>query len=253
MYAGLPTGAPPTRPLSEIENELIATVNALGAHYDAEYSALRATDPERAEQYFFDLWPAQRHLAGRVSEPRALKYVRGARAHITKWAPTYFQFFGGLKSAYEIGVGPGYLLRLMIDHLGLQMSGCDVSRDATPLFDDIRRAIGVSHLVEDHKVTPRQEIPITPGAEALLAFQTVFNFGFTLDDHRWFLEQCRQKLSGPKKVFILFNAQGFDDEPEVQAFYRARAQFPFDDPNLPGRIQGRDRNAFCILGLGEGG
>jgi len=234
--------------LSEIEQPIVAAANLVCKRFDDEYEKLKQVAPEEASAYFLGLVPSHLSREGKIHEPKAMKYIRRPHGHVHKWS-YFLPYLNGLKKAYEIGVGPGYLFRLMIDYYSTNMTGCDLDASKNIIFRELRKQLGIADRVQEHKVTAGQEIPIPAGSEAIFGFWTVFNRTWTVDDHAWFLDHCREQLVGDKKVVLLFNDVGFDDCPEIQSFYRSRAEFPLLKDERALKMAPRDKNAFCILHL----
>jgi hypothetical protein len=231
-----------------VEDEIIEVVKRLEARYDEEQSPLAlAGNSGRGGA------PSVRGLDANVDEPRVMKYIRSVGGHVRKWR-TFTPYLSGLQRAFEIGVGPGYLFRMMMDLYGTDMLGCDLAPGTNRVFRDLREELGISSRVMTHKVVARQDIPIPRGSEAVIGFWTVFTETFSLSDHKWFVAQCREKLIGPKKLVLLFNTRGYDECPEIFKWYRTFANFPLlsDDPDvaaLAKKVNARDKGAFCIAEL----
>lgn len=237
----------------KIEAEIIEAAKRVEARYHQEQQQLALTDPNAAAEFFRGIAPSRQRLKENVDEPRVMKYIRSVEAHVRKWR-IYTPYMTGLRKAFEIGVGPGYMFRIMIDLYGTDMRGCDLSPTKNRVFRDLREELGLSARMMTHKVVARQDIPIPDGSEAVLAFWTVFNQTFSLDDHKWFVAHCREKLVGPKKLVLLFNAPGYDDRPEIFEWYRTFGEFPLltDGAGVRGpreEINPRDRVAFCVAEL----
>lgn len=237
-----------------IETEIIEAAKRVEAAYYKEQQQLALTDPNAAAEFFRAIAPSRQRLKAHIDEPRVMKYIRSVGAHVRKWR-IYTPYMSGLRKAFEIGVGPGYLFRIMIDLYGTDMRGCDLSPTKNRVFRDLREELGLSNRVMTHKVVARQDIPIPEGSEAVLGFWTVFNEKFSLDDHKWFVAQCREKLVGPKKLVLLFNGPGYDDRPEIFEWYQTFAEFPLLTEGAGVRvtpreeINPRDRAAFCVAEL----
>jgi len=177
----------------------------------------------------------------------ARKYLDGARNQVGK-CRRFLPHLTGFDRAYEIGVGPGFLLKLLTDVHGVAIRGCDVGPDEALVFHAMHEELGIAELVQVHRVRPRQEIPIVEGSEALLAFKTFFCETYTVADYRWLLDHCRERLSGDKQVILLLNACCFDVD-GVQAFFMGRAEFPLLDPNISPSQQHWDNRTFCRVRL----
>ena len=238
----------------KIEPEIIEAARRVEARYHAEQQQLALIDPNAAAEFFRAIAPSRQRLKADVDEPRVMKYIRYVEAHVRKWR-LYTPYMSNLRKAFEIGVGPGYLFRIMIDLYGTDMRGCDLAPAKNRVFRDLREELGLSDRVMTHKVVAGQDIPIPEGSEAVLAFWTVFTETFSLDDHKWFVAQCREKLVGPKKLVFLFNGRGYDECPEVFEWYRTFGEFPHlsegaDAGVPPGiKLNPRDRAAFCVAEL----
>ena len=235
--------------LAEIEAKLVKAAVRVRNRLDQEYESLKLTSPDDAGLFYHNLVPSNRIYAGEIDEPVAMKYLRHATGHVHKWVPI-LPFLSGLRKVYEIGVGPGYLFRMMMDYYSTDMVGCDIDPRKNLIFDKLRNELGIADRVQLHRVISGHDIPIPEGTEGLCAFWTVFNFGWSVADHAWFIEHCREKLVGEKRLVLLFNARGYDDQPEIQEFYRNRARFPFLESDIAPRFHPRDKNAFCVLNLG---
>jgi hypothetical protein len=216
--------------------------------FDAEYQRLREVDPERAASFYASLVPSSANLLPAHAEPNALKYLRQAEGHVYKWATYFHPHMASVRKGYELGVGPGYLFRLLMDVYGMEMRGCDLNPDRNLIFRELRKELKIADLVDVHEVGSGGDIPIPEDCDAVMGFWTVFTERWSVHDHIWFLDHCRERLVGEKQVFLLFNSDGYDNCPEVQAFYRRRAEFPLRD-NAMCDLHERDKNAFCIVRL----
>jgi hypothetical protein len=157
------------------------------------------------------------------------KYAVEARSSVEKWRE-FLPLLGGINAAFEIGVGPGYLFRLMMDLHGTRMTGCDVEISQRGVYDAIRSELGIRHLVHEHFVAKRVSTPITPGAEAVLAFAMVFDYGFhedgsrwiwTVEDHEWFLHDLARQTTGHRRLICRFNKRWLkSDNRDVVLLYR---------------------------------
>jgi len=235
----------------KIEAEIIEAVRRLEAAYHKEQQQLALTDANAAAEFFRSIVPSSQRLHANVDEPRVMKYVRSVQAHVRKWR-LYTPYMSGLRKAFEIGVGPGYLFRIMIDLYGTDMRGCDLDPATNRVFRDLREELGLSARVMTHKVVARRDIPIPKGSEAVLGFWTVFTEKFSLSDHKWFVAHCREKLVGPKKLVLLFNTRGYDECPEIFKWYQTFGEFPLLSEGAGagvGKVNPRDRAAFCVAEL----
>jgi hypothetical protein len=237
-----------------VETEIIEAVKRVEAAYHKEQQQLALTNASAAAEFFRDIVPSSQRLNADVDEPRVMKYIRSVEAHVRKWQ-LYTPYLSGLRKAFEIGVGPGYLFRIMIDLYGTDMRGCDLDPAKNRVFRDLREALGLSSRVITHRVVAGRDIPIPEGSQAVLGFWTVFTETFSLKDHKRFVAQCREKLVGPKKLVLLFNTRGYDECPEIAQWYRTFAEFPLLTEGAGAgvgprvKLNPRDRGAFCVAEL----
>jgi hypothetical protein len=238
----------------KIEVEIIEAVKRVEAGYHREQQQLALTDANAAAEFFRAIVPSGQRLHADIDEPRVMKYIRLVEAHVRKWR-LYTPYMSGLRKAFEIGVGPGYLFRMMIDLYGTDMRGCDLDPAKNRVFRDLREELGLSARVMTHKVVAGKDIPIPDGSDAVLGFWTVFTEKFSLKDHKWFVAHCREKLVGPKKLVLLFNTRGYDECPEIFKWYQTFAEFPLLAEGAAvgvgprQKVNPRDRAAFCVAEL----
>jgi hypothetical protein len=238
----------------KIEAEIIEAAKRVEARYHQEQQLLALSDANAAAAFFRAIVPSSKRLDANVDEPRVMKYIRSAEPHVRKWR-LFTPYMSGLRKAFEIGVGPGYLFRLMIDLYGTDMRGCDLDPAKNRVFRDLREELGLSARVMTHKLVAHQDIPIPEGSEAVLAFWTVFTETFSLDDHKWFVAHCREKLVGPKKLVLLFNTRGYDECPEIFEWYQTFGEFPLltEGAGVSAgplrKVHPRDKAAFCVAEL----
>jgi hypothetical protein len=237
-----------------VETEIIEAVKRVEARYDRDQSRLALTGANATGELFRGSARSVGGVDANVIEPRVMKYIRSVEGHVRKWR-SFTPYLSGLRKAFEIGVGPGYLFHIMIEVYGTDMRGCDLEPSKNRVFRDLREELGLSDRVMTHKVVARQDIPIPEGSEAVLGFWTVFTETFSLDDHKWFVAQCREKLVGPKKLALLFNTRGYDERPEIFKWYQTLGAFPLLAQEASGGVESpkpvnpRDQRAFCVAEL----
>jgi hypothetical protein len=227
---------------------LLSSANAVLERFDAEHRRLLQECPERAATFYASLVPSSLEEPDSYCEPRAMKYLRDASGHINKWTEGLLLHMSGIRRGYEIGVGPGYLFRMLMDVYRTDMLGCDLDPAKNLIFRDLREELGISNRVDEHEVKSGRPIPIPSGCDAVLGFWTVFTESWNRKDHAWFLDFCRERLVGDKRVFMLFNAGSYDEHPEIFDYYCKRgAEFPW--LRSIARVPERDKRAFCIVRL----
>ncbi len=136
-------------------------------------------------------------------DPRApIKFVYDPVGHLRK-VGTYLPFFAAARSCYEIGVGVGYLLRALIDVHGIKASGCDVGLKTLGVYREMRKLLGVSHLVEEQRIVSGRPIALPAGTEIVTAFMSTFDHDWAIADYQWFFSEM--KRHGVSKVLWLPN------------------------------------------------
>lgn len=220
---------------------LSSKAEVISAELMKEFERLKAESPEDIFNFSNGYVNGFGDLAedGRPCPAAPIKYVLYSRKHIEKfmqYIPFFIEHFG--KKAFEIGVGPAYLLTLLKNVLNMDMHGIDIRLKDEIVYRRIREELCVDKFVFEHKVTSGIDIPIPDSTELLISFWTVFNRDWELEDHKWFIEHCRQKLVGDKELIFRFNNEGFLDKTEIRNYYKSIAIFPLKT----------DAN-FCIIRL----
>lgn len=224
-------------PFPLVAEELISAGERVGERLAAEFERLRALgDPEALSSRLGFASTVEGSDTPMLSEdgsrwPAApVKYAIEARRNVEMWKE-FLPYLQGFSAIFEIGVGPGYLFRLLMDLFGTRMTGCDIELDQRGVYDAIREELGIKPLVREHFVARRVSTPITPGAEAVIAFALVFDYGFrpedysrwlwTVEDHEWFLRDIARQLTGRRQLICRFNKRWPKSENrEVVHFYR---------------------------------
>ncbi|MBS7789892.1 hypothetical protein KTR66_07795 [Roseococcus sp. SDR] len=236
------------RQFDDLAEPLIQAGERVGERLTAEFELLRAMyDPEALSPR---LGFARRSAPGlpMLTEDGSrwrsapVKYAVDARSKMEKWRK-FMPFLKGFEAAFEIGVGPGYLFRLMMDFYGTRMTGCDIEFEQLGVYDALRSELGIKHLIREHFVARRVSTPVTPGSEAVLAFWLAFDSerdeegvrtGWTVEDHEWFLADIARQLSGRRQFICRFNKWWYSRENrDVMRFYRQIGVQPIaEDPRF---------------------
>jgi hypothetical protein len=168
-----------------------------------------------------------------------IKYVLSPKEHVRR-IYQYLPFLSVLerKTAFEIGVGPGYLFTLLKELYFVNMIGIDVGIEEQLVYKEVRRRLGIDGTVFEHRVESGKDIPIPDGAEAVLGFWPMYDRGWRVDDHKWFINHCARKLRGLRLVALRFNKGGYRGSPAIREFYESRGVFPL----------GKERD-LCLLHL----
>ena len=160
----------------------------------------------------------------------ASKYVRDPKEQLRRnyrYLPLMKKYRN--RRIFEIGVGPGYFFKLIQSLISSQISGIDRDIHGKVVFRELRKELSIFDQVFEHRVEPRQSIPIPKETEVVVAFRTTFNRPWNVEDHKWFLKDCFAQMSGDRTVILGFNRQGYLDNPEVKKFYESVGEQPFAD------------------------
>ena len=220
----------------QVQRELVAAAGRVRGRLEAHLEELRRTDPAKAEDFWERLTPEWKD-----------KYCDRAGEHIAKWRE-FMPHLDGFAQAYEIGVGPGSLFRLLTDLKGVRMWGCDADPEHSIVFRELRKEVGISDRVDNFPVQRRTPVPIPEGTEALMGFYTTFSRKFSVQDWEWLLDFCRERLVGEKWIVMLPNPKSFGRE-GVAEFFRRKADFPLLDPKVPEESQLWHNRVFCRFRL----
>ena len=227
-----------------IEDDVERVSREVLVQMQGEFERLKSDDPAMARSFEFGFANAYGELAsdGSSHHQAPVKYLIKARSHVRKFY-RFLPHIAHVSSVFEIGVGPGHLLKLLRDGFDVDIHGCDIEFERTMVYDRLRRALGIDRHVQEHVVTPYTEIPIRAGTEAVLAFWTAFNTKWKVREHEWFLDFLGERLCGRKLVAIRFNPKGFNDNPDVERLYHRRGNFPLNE--TASELGGN----FCVLEL----
>lgn len=157
------------------------------------------------------------------------------------------------RRVFEIGVGAGHMAFLLREALGSDVYGCDIYADLHAVYKPMREALGVQAATHDRTVRFGEPLGIQPGTEALVTFWPAFmkravgeqagtdepiTEPWDVEEHEWFLDQCRTELTGLRQVIIRFNRDGLLKQRSVRDLYRRIGSFPIkEDPR------------FCVIKL----
>jgi hypothetical protein len=160
------------------------------------------------------------------------KYLLQTSTHVG-YARNCSKYFSRVRSLFEIGPGPGFLLALLHEQ-GKIIGACDARNSPRHFFVHLRTALGVQQFVIQNRVTAFQPIPIPSGTESLAAIYTGIDRTWGVREHEWFLDECSAKLSGAKR--LVFGFQWPDPNTSTQKLYRSIGVFP-------------DTGGICVVDL----
>jgi hypothetical protein len=209
-----------------VVDRLIAAGDKVGTSLLAEFEQLRAAGSPDATSRRLGFANESGALSPDGSRwPSApIKYALDVREHVPKYVP-YLRYFTDVRSAFDIGVGPAFLFTLLRDGMGIRMSGVDIELEQRGVYAALRRELSVCDVWE-HEVRADVEPPIPRGTEAVVAFWSTFDRGWSRHEHRQFVRMCRR--NGVRTIFWRFNSG--QPVPEVRQFYRQLgARFPMKE------------------------
>ena len=220
----------------EIEQELIAAASEVYGSMQKEFDKYRLEGNPEIYNKHFGYANSDGELGPNFSPwlTAPIKYVRYPQKHIQS-NYVFIENLGALegKKLFEIGVGPGYTFTLLEKHLSAEMLGVDINIETQRVYSAMRAKLGIDKKVFEFRVEKYKPIPIPKNTEAVLAFATVFHRSWTVDEHRWFIEDVASKLVGEKLLVLRFNSRGFRDNQPVYEFYSDSSEQPIaDDPNF---------------------
>ncbi len=223
--------------LRPLQSSLLHSAELVGSRLQSRLAELKRSDPEEARRFYRSWTPTW-----------AAKYISNASGQINKLSG-FLPYFTGVRQAYDVGVGPGFLARLLMDAQGVRLFGCDVEPGGTLVFEELRKELGLEQCVQIHTVQPRQPIPIPEGCDTLIGFRASFSEGYTPADYQWLFDHCRERLTGDKRVVWLLNSASYEVE-GVKDFFLRRAEFPLWDSTIPEAMhKQRVESLFCQLSL----
>jgi len=189
-----------------------AMADQIGAQFTTEYGRLLRDDPGAV----YDKRRGYVDKEGIVNFERGpIKYAVNARKHMTLKL-RYLPYLTDLRSAFDIGVGTGQMFQLLRDALGVSVTGIDApDAEGAFLYEAFRKELGIENDVAMFNVRARVDVPIPRGA-AVLCLWPIFDRGWTVDEHAWFMEMC--KSHGAERVVWRFNTLNASDA--ILNFYR---------------------------------
>lgn len=218
----------------DVAPELIRVGHEVRDEFNERFkAAVKAEDPIA---YSFELGFGNRpeDIGPQGFDPKApIKFAFKAPEHVGV-VKRYLPFFRDVRSAYEIGVGAGYLLRGLIDVYDMDARGCDVQIKTRGVYREIRKRLGITDRVEEQKVVSHVPIRLPANTEAVICFLPVFDRDWSLDEYQWFHDELRRLRVST--VFWRLNR----NEPAVRDYLTSiGGAFPVKE----------DANRFCIVPL----
>lgn len=211
-------------PIEELEQEILDLSSQISRALSAQYLLRSQAAAARNGSSGVD--------QALIYKRMPIKYARDPTRFVRRFQQ-FIPYLVGLESFFEIGVGPGFLFKIIKDILGKRITGVDIRCSEEDVYREFRKALGIDKLVSEHAVTAGRPLPVPPGTEAVIAFYTVFNEHWTEADHEGFLQDCSHKLTGRKLVILRFNPRGFEDNEPVRRLYERRGSFPLrSEPNF---------------------
>jgi glycosyltransferase involved in cell wall biosynthesis len=192
----------------ESAKTMLQTANDVRVDFTTRFNAAVAAGDPTAYTPEFGIAGSPDEVGELGYHPRApIKFVYKAKPAL-ELVRMYLPFFEGIKSAYEIGVRVGYLLRALIDVHGIDARGSDVDLEKLGVYREMRARLGLADLVEEQWIIAGNPIAIPHGTEAVTTFMSVFDGKWSKDEYRWFFAEM--KRNGVTKV--LWRPNRIDEE-----------------------------------------
>ncbi len=198
----------------------------LAARFVADFERLQQDDPAAIGDR---RWGFLEQTGAVNFERGPIKYVLHARRHM----PLKLRYLPYLKTigrAFDIGVGTAQMFMLLRGALDVKVSGLDAPEAAGAfIYKEFRDALGIADDVEMFTVVAGVDVPI-PSGTAVLALWPVFDAGWGIDEHAWFMDMCARR--GAERVVWRFNMVNAPEP--VLAFYREKMGAIAPRENDPG-------------------
>jgi hypothetical protein len=185
----------------------------IGAEFVSKFEAFKVEDPAA----IYDRRWGYVDKTGTVNFSRApIKYALEAELHMSQKL-RYLEFFQDVTSAFDIGVGAGQLLLLLRDAFGIPVTGIDApDAKGAFLYRAFREALVIEDQVQMFEVVAGVDVPIPDGVDAVLCFYPIFDRGWGVEEHDWFVQMCRRHYA--KKIYWRFLTQHLN--PDIFKFYQ---------------------------------
>jgi hypothetical protein len=213
------TTTPPLTPEQQARVDAVCEhsyeiADRIGAHFTAEYERLLKDNPDAVHDKRYGYADKE----GVVNFERGpIKYAINARKHM-QLKLRYLPFLKDIRSAFDIGVGSGQMFQLLRDALGVGVTGIDSPEaEGAFLYEAFRKALSIVNDVGMFNVTAGVDVPIPRGA-AVLCLWPIFDRGWTIDEHIWFVDMCRRR--GAERVIWRFNTINASEA--ILSLYRER-------------------------------
>jgi hypothetical protein len=186
----------------------------LATRYVADFERLQRDNPaEIADKR----WGFTEQTGAVNFDRGAIKYVLHARKHMPLKL-RYLPYLKNVRRAFDIGVGTAQMFMLLRQALGIEVSGLDSPEgEGAFIYKDFREELGIVNDVLMFKVVAGIDVPI-PAGSTVLALWSVFDRGWGIDEHKWFMEMCARK--GAESIVWRFNMLNAPEP--ILAFYRER-------------------------------
>ena len=135
-----------------------------------------------------------------------LKFIKEHEIHIN----VAFELFELIKphgNIFEIGPGACYFLYLCKHINNCHIDGVDLE---SPLFSVIRKQLDIQ--INEAHVWAFRNIPFHQPQDYIVTFLTMFNSGWGVNAHKYWLSDCYNNLNDDGKLFIHFNRRTFHQE-----------------------------------------
>jgi hypothetical protein len=192
----------------------------------AEFERLQRDDPAAIDD---KRWGFTEPSGAVNFERGPTKYVLHAREHMPLKLP-YLPYLKSARRAFDIGVGTAQMFMLLREALDIEVSGLDAPEaEGSFIYKEFREALGITDDVVMFEVVAGVDVPIPSGA-AVLALWPIFDRGWSIDEHAWFMDMCARH--GAERVVWRFNMLNAPEP--ILAFYREKMGAVAPRENDPG-------------------
>jgi len=227
MSVNIPTLSPEQTDRARAVCEHVYEISdRIAARFMADFERLQQDDPEAIGD---KRWGFTEQTGAVNFERGPIKYALHARKHMPLKL-RYLPYLTDIRRAFDIGVGTAQMFMLLRDALRIEVSGLDAPEaEGSLIYKEFREALGITGDVGMFKVAAGVDVPI-PADSAVLALWPVFDRGWGMEEHAWFMDMCARR--GAERVVWRFNMLNAPEP--ILTFYRERMGAVAPRENDPG-------------------
>jgi hypothetical protein len=141
-----------------------------------------------------------------------LKFLKNYHNNINR-SVEYFNITNFQGSIFEIGPGSCYFLYLCKQINKCSVSGVDLE---SPIFKICQKNLSID--IKEYSVCAFKTIPFEKKHNYIVSFLTMFNSGWGISAHKFWLEDCLNYLKDEGEIILHFNKRCFHKE--IQKIYK---------------------------------